>query len=128
MLGVSDPKTRSTGFLLTEALLGLALLGLLLILVARFEYYAGTLGKSLEREYVANAAAESQFERLRAGLAVLDPQAFRQKYPGLELEYRPQPAEGNGVVTIKTVEPESQVLVRFVGPVPRITSQPGVKK
>jgi hypothetical protein len=124
---VFPTKTWAAGFFLTEALLALALLGLLLILVAKFEYRAGIMVKSLEQGYVANVAAESQFERLKAGLAVLDPKTFQQQYPGLNLEYQIQPADGNGVVTIKTVEPEPRVLVRLVGPVSRFTLQPGGK-
>jgi hypothetical protein len=124
---VSPTRTRAAGFFLTEALLALALLGLLLILIAKFEYYAGVRVKSLEREYVANVAAETQFERLKAGLAVLDSKTFRQQYPGLDLEYQIQSTEGKGVVTVKTVEPEPRVLVQLVGPVPRFILQPGGK-
>jgi type II secretory pathway pseudopilin PulG len=116
-------KKRNMGFLLTEAVGALALLGLLLILVARFEYSASQAATLLEQEYVAAAAAETQFERLTVGLTVLDSKTFTQRYPGLEMEYRPPSAEESGVVTIKTVDPESRVLVRLVGPAPS-----GVKK
>jgi hypothetical protein len=119
-------KKKYIGFMLPEALGAMALLGLLLILVARFEYYASKTATSLEQEYVATVAAETQFERLRAGLAVLDPKTFRQQYPGLDLEYRLRTAKAGGVVIVTTTEPEPRVLVRLVGPVQPAPT--GVKK
>jgi len=116
-------KTKRSGFLLTEILTALALLGMIIVFVAHFERHASATAGLLEKEYVATVAGESQFERLRAGLDVLDPETFRQRYRGLELDYRvrrsEQTGEQVGVVTITAKGPKDRVFVRLVGPIPQ---------
>jgi hypothetical protein len=131
-IGGLHSGTRRAGFLLTEAIAALALLGLLIFLVARFEIRAAAAAKSLEQEYMATVAAESQFERLKAGLTVLDAETFQRQYPGLTIDYRLQSSEGNkaqtGVVTVTTRKPEPRVLIKLAGPVPPWATQSGEKK
>ncbi len=109
------------GYLLTEAILALALLGMVAGLIIHFETRAAGASRRLERQYTATVAAESQFERLKAGLKVLDPEAFRSRYPGLEMTYRVEPARsGAKPVAVVTVSSREENPVRFTlsGPLP----------
>ena len=113
---------RRRGFFLTELIMALGLLGLVALFIYRFEHLASLTTRSLERQYAAQAAAESQFERLKAGLDVLDRDAFRREYPGLDLEFRVEKPEGkdaaSGVAIVKSRDGEGKILVRLTGPVP----------
>jgi type II secretory pathway component PulJ len=132
MVTLTQGRTKRAGYLLTEGIAALALLGLLLFFVARFERQAAATARRLEREYVATAAAESQFERLKAGLPVLNPAAFRQRYPGLTLDYQVRPAgpsgEAVGVVTVTGRDAGSPVLVKLAGPVPSPVQPAGARQ
>ncbi len=131
-MDIKQKNSRYAGFLLTEAIASLALLGLLLIMVAQFEYRAAAATRSLEQEYMATVAAESQFERLKTGLDVLDPVTFDRKYPGLNLDFHLQPSKQDGirtgVVTITVQKPKPRTLIQLTGPVSPFISQSGEKK
>ena len=75
--------------------------GTLVVFIAPFERQASATAKTLELGYLATVAAESQFERLRAGLDVLDAETFAHRYPGLKLDCRRPPSEdGARIVAI----------------------------
>ncbi len=102
----------------------MSLLGMIIVFVTIFEGKASTASRTLEKEYLATVAAESQFERLRAGLDVLDRETFRQRYPGLDMDYRLDKPKADGtqsaVVTVIDDEAEDRVLIRLTCPISHI--------
>lgn len=115
------------GYLLTEAVMALTLLGMLLGFVALFEYRAAAAARSLELEYVATVAAETQVERLKAGLNVQDQETFRRSYPGLALEYLAQPEKSLAVVTVKALNPQTAVSFKLTCPLSPARRESGEK-
>jgi len=121
------PSRRSSqsGFLLAEAILALALLGMIMFFVAQFEGRARASSQRLTQEYTATAAAESQFERLRAGLDVLDTETFRKRYPGLRLEYHVEQRDGGertSVIAVKSDDLDERVLFSLSAPTPTLAA------
>jgi len=111
-------KKYRPGFLIYETIGALTLLGILAFVIIKFEHYASTTAQSLDQQYIAAVAAESQFERLRAGLDVLDPKTFWENYPRLTLDYKIQPSDNRiGVVTISTRDQNPRILMTLTGPV-----------
>jgi predicted chitinase len=120
-------KSQRHAFLLAEVITALALLAVLTIMLLQFQTSATTWRTRLEQQYLAQVAAESQFERLKAGLNILDPETFRKRYPGLEFEtqliHATQSAQAQQVITVFTrdAEQKKKILTKFTCPLTKLT-------
>jgi Tfp pilus assembly protein PilE len=120
-------KSQRHGFLLAEVITALALLAVLTIMLLQFQTSAAIWRTRLEQQYIALAAAESQFERLKAGLNVLDTEAFQKRYPGLEFETQliptTQSSQAQQIITVFTrdAEQKKKILTKFTCPLTKLT-------
>lgn len=113
-------KRCRRSFVMLEALVSLGVLIVLVVMMGMFEARLARFETRSVRQAMAVMAAESQCERVRAGLGVLDENTFADRYPGLVMTFREESrGEGFGkkkvgVVTVAAKNEHVPVKVELV--------------
>jgi hypothetical protein len=104
---------------MADAMVSLAVLMVLAAMIVTFEAAMAKFEIKAVQQTMAVMAAESQCERICAGLAVLDAQTFASRYPGLKMTFREESrSEGPdrqsvGVVCVTSMNPAVAVKVEL---------------